>query len=122
MTLREICGMLNVSRRVIQGYEKTGLVRMSGRNKYGHLLYEGETVDRIVFIRFCQKIGFELKQIREFIDLPAKEIGKILEGRKEVMKEEMEKQKERYELMEEMIRDPFSRELKERILRNIKED
>lgn len=40
MTLREICEALEVSRRAIQGYEKAGLVVATGRNKYGHLLYD----------------------------------------------------------------------------------
>ena len=33
-TLREVCDLLGVSRRAVQGYEKVGLVEPSGRNKY----------------------------------------------------------------------------------------
>ena len=39
-TLHELCDALGVSRRAVQGYEKAGLVAPSGRNKYGHLLYD----------------------------------------------------------------------------------
>ena len=38
-TLREICNILEVTRRAVQGYEKAGLVTPSERNKYGYLLY-----------------------------------------------------------------------------------
>ncbi len=46
-TLSELCSTLQVSRRAIQGYEKTGLVAASGKYKYGHLLYDAEAVERI---------------------------------------------------------------------------
>ena len=35
MTLREICNIVGVSRRAVQGYEENGLVISSGKNKYG---------------------------------------------------------------------------------------
>lgn len=38
-TLHELCDELRVTRRVIQGYEKAGLVSATDKNKYGHLLY-----------------------------------------------------------------------------------
>lgn len=47
MTLREICETLEVSRRAIQGYENAGLVKATGRNKYGHLLYDDKAKERI---------------------------------------------------------------------------
>ena len=62
-TLREVCKMLKLSRRAIQGYEKIGLIMASARNKYGHLLYDEETVNRIAGIQYCQKLGLELKEI-----------------------------------------------------------
>ena len=61
-SLREIRSTLGLSRRIIQGYEKQGLIRSAGRNKYGHLLYDEETLHRIVLIRFYQGLGFELKR------------------------------------------------------------
>ena len=32
-TLKEVCEMLGLSRRAVQGYEKAGLIRPSARNK-----------------------------------------------------------------------------------------
>ncbi len=80
-TLKEVCAMLNISRRVIQEYEKNGLIKAVARNKYGHLLYDGSTVSRIAGIRYCQKLGFTLKEIRELIRMPAQETCRYLEGK-----------------------------------------
>ena len=55
--------MLGLSRRAVQGYEEMGLVQPSARNKYGHLLYDEKAVRRIAGIRYCQKLGLELKDI-----------------------------------------------------------
>lgn len=69
-TLHELCDELGVTRRVIQGYEKAGLVSATSRNKYGHLLYDEKEQKRIVQIRMYQHIGFTIKEIKELIDAP----------------------------------------------------
>ena len=46
-TLHEICDAVGVTRRAVQGYEKAGLVCATDRNKYGHLLYDEESQQRI---------------------------------------------------------------------------
>ena len=40
MTLHELCDAFGISRRTVQGYEKLGLVRATGRNPRGYLLYD----------------------------------------------------------------------------------
>ncbi len=68
MTLREICEVLGVSRRAVQGYEKVGLVSATDRNKYGHLLYDETAMLRIARIKFYQQLGFSIKEIIGIID------------------------------------------------------
>lgn len=63
MTLREICETLEVSRRAIQGYENAGLVKATGRNKYGHLLYDDKAKERIAKIDLAKKVEKEFKKI-----------------------------------------------------------
>ena len=46
-TLSEVCSVLEVSRRAVQGYESAGLVKAAGKNKYGYLLYDEEAQQRI---------------------------------------------------------------------------
>ena len=62
-TLKEVCNMLKLSRRAIQGYEKIGLINPTAKNKYGHLLYDEQTVNQIAGIQYCQKLGLGLKEI-----------------------------------------------------------
>ena len=81
ITLKEVCEMLGLSRRAVQGYEKAGLIRPSARNKYGHLLYDEKTVSRIAGIQYCQKLGFELKDILEMTKEESGELCRELENR-----------------------------------------
>ena len=80
-TLKEVCEMLEISRRAVQGYEKLGLIQPSARNKYGHLLYDEKAVRRIAGIRYCQKLGLELKDILEMTAEDSKEQCRELENR-----------------------------------------
>ena len=59
-TLTEIRKELNVSRKAIQGYEKHGLIESSQKDKYGRHIYDEKITERIIKIRFYQKLGFEI--------------------------------------------------------------
>ena len=78
-SLREICSSLGVSRRAVQGYEKAGLVRATGRNKYGHLLYDEAAEQRIAQVKLYQQMGFSIKEIAELIDAPVSQRRSVLE-------------------------------------------
>lgn len=69
-SLKEVCGIIGVTRRMVQSYEKAGLVSASGRNKYGYLQYGDADIERIRTIRQYQKFGFKLREIKELIDAP----------------------------------------------------
>lgn len=87
-TLREICDLLCVSRRVIQGYENAGLVAASDKNKYGHLLYDEIAQERIGKIRLYQQFGFKIKEILKIIDAPSMEVKDVIEKKILRLKEE----------------------------------
>jgi len=103
MTLREICETLGVSRRTIQGYEKAGLVAATGRNKYGHLLYDDSAKLRIAQIKFYQQLGFTIKEITVIIDAPSVEIKTILERQVQKLKKEKTEMDELIEKANQMI-------------------
>ena len=92
MSLKQIKEEVGISRKAIQGYEKHGLIKSCGKNKYGHLLYDEKTVKRIRRIRFFQKYGFTVSQIRGFISKPDEEILQILAERRIIMMKEIGKQ------------------------------
>ena len=84
-TLSEVCSVLEVSRRAVQGYENAGLVSATGKNKYGHLLYDEEAQRRIKQIRLLQQLGFRVKEIKEIIDAPNFDREKALEQQIELL-------------------------------------
>ena len=79
-TLSEVCSVLEVSRRAVQGYENAGLVSATGKNKYGHLLYDEEAQWRIKQIRLLQQLGFRVKEIKDIIDAPAEEVAEAIKS------------------------------------------
>ncbi len=87
-TLREVCIMLGVSRRAVQGYEENGLLIPSGRNKYGYLLYDEAAQKRIKRIKLYQQLGFKRKEIRSIIDAPDAVVKSLLERRIQQIREE----------------------------------
>lgn len=70
ISLKEMCESTGISRRTIQGYEKAGLVSAVKRNKYGHLIYDDKSRERILKIKFFQNLKFTLSEITEIIDAP----------------------------------------------------
>lgn len=103
MTLREICETLEVSRRTIQGYEKAGLVAATGRNKYGHLLYDDTAKLRIAQIKFCQQLGFTIKEITVIIDAPNVVLKSALEQQVQKLRKEKAEIDELIEKANKMI-------------------
>ena len=84
-TLSEVCSVLKVSRRAVQGYENAGLVSATGKNKYGHLLYDEEAQWRIKQIRLLQQLGFRVKEIKDIIDAPAEVAAEAIKRQIEQM-------------------------------------
>lgn len=78
-TLRQLHDSLGVTRRAMQGYEQEGLVAPTGRNKYGHLLYDEAAQERIARIRLYQQLGFRRKEIAELLDAPGQTVKEALE-------------------------------------------
>ena len=60
MTLHELCDAFGISRRTVQGYEKHGLVRATGRNPRGYLLYDLQMQAEIQKVHQFQKFGFQV--------------------------------------------------------------
>ena len=51
------------------------------KNKYGHLLYDEAALHRARMIKFMQRLGFKLKEIKEVIDAPSDVIKEALQRR-----------------------------------------
>ena len=122
LSLREIRNTLGLSRRVIQGYEEYGLVKPSSRNKYGHLLYDQETVNMMAYIRFLQDLGLELKEIAEVIDMPAEKMKKMLKERSLIIKDQIQNLVDEYDIIVSYLDDSDEEKFQKAILKRIRED
>ena len=81
ISLKELCQRVGVTRRSIQCYESEGLMGPNERNKYGHLLYDVQMIERARFIRFLQEAGFKLKDISKLINADPNVVISELESR-----------------------------------------
>lgn len=89
INLKTMCEQLNISRRSIQCYENAGLMAPTARNKYGYLLYDDSAYHRAEKIKFLQRLGFKLREIKEIIDAPDCRMKEVLQ----VRIDELEKEK-----------------------------
>lgn len=93
------CEQLGVTRRAVQGYENIGLVIPTGRNKYGHLMYDREAVEKIEKIKMYQDFGFQLKQIAVLFQASNEEHALQMEQRLGEMRTELKKLEENIQKM-----------------------
>lgn len=103
MTLREVCNMVGVSRRAVQGYEQVGLVTSSGKNKYGYLLYDEATVEKIGYIKKYQDLGFKVKEIVELMAASDDVYTAMISKRVEIMKKQLENLTVNIEVAEKLL-------------------
>lgn len=103
MTLKEVCNMVGVTRRAIQGYERVGLVASSEKNKYGYLLYDEVMIEKIRMIKQYQDFGFKVKEIKELLESSDEIYIKMLSIKLEKMRTELDSMKKNIEKMEQII-------------------
>lgn len=71
-TLNEVVNLVDMTRRVIQEYEKAGLAKTpTTTNKYGHLQYDESAIERLWQIRFYRELGYNKEQIRKALSDPS---------------------------------------------------
>ena len=103
-TLRDIHVTYGISRRAIQGYEKANLVSATGKNEYGHLLYDNTALVRIQKIKLYQDMGFTIKEIQTIIDSPNELLKDALAKRKEKLLENIQHNKAMVSLSQDILR------------------
>ena len=104
MRLREVCNYIGVSRRAVQGYEKAGLVRASGKTDRGYLIYDEPAQNRIARILLFQKMGFSIKEIKEIIDGPNPVLKAALESQKQKLMQGVDQTNAMIDVIQEMLR------------------
>lgn len=104
-TLREVCNMVGVTRRTVQGYEKIGLVASSGKNKYGYLLYDEDTIEQISAIKMYQDFGFSVKEIKELLEVSEERYVEMMNAKLVALKQKFVELEANIRRMEELLSD-----------------
>jgi DNA-binding transcriptional MerR regulator len=67
LTITELADELDVRSDTLRYYERTGLIDSAGRTPANYRLYDEATVERVHFIKDCQRSGLRLKDIAELL-------------------------------------------------------
>lgn len=73
---KDIIKEFNISRRIIENYEKLGLVKHSHKDKMSYYLYDSKAFMKIGQVRLLQLLGLSLEQIKEIFERKDKEYEK----------------------------------------------
>jgi DNA-binding transcriptional MerR regulator len=71
MRIRELAIKAGINIQSIRFYERQGLLREPPRTSSGYRNYSQSDIERIAFIKWCQPLGFTLKEVGELIELHA---------------------------------------------------
>jgi DNA-binding transcriptional MerR regulator len=83
LTVVALARQVGVGADTIRYYERVGLLPEPRRSSAGYRQYGPEAVDRVQFIRGCQRLGLRLREIQELLDV--RDTGVCACGPAEVM-------------------------------------
>ena len=69
LTIGKLARAAGVNIESVRYYQRVGLIEEPVKPASGYRLYPDETVDRILFIKRAQLLGFSLKEISELLEL-----------------------------------------------------
>jgi MerR family mercuric resistance operon transcriptional regulator len=69
MRIGELAKQAGVNVQTIRFYERRQLLREPQRLPSGYRNYDGGDLENVVFIKWCQQLGFTLKEIRQLLQL-----------------------------------------------------
>ncbi len=75
MLISELSRRTGISRHTIRYYEKFGLIEPHGRQENNYRYYSEDDLATIAFIDRVKRLGFSLREIREFLDVFARDVG-----------------------------------------------
>ena len=86
-TIGQLAGAAGVPSSTVRYYERAGLVRPGMRTESNYRVYDDAALERLLFIRAAQGIGFTLVDIMVLLDFrdgrtaPCKEVQTLIETR-----------------------------------------
>ena len=90
MTIGELAKAADVPISTVRYYERTGILKPSGRSASNYRLYSEEDAQRLRFIRAAQASGFTLQDMKELLrPAPCGKVQGVIEHRLEVVETRM---------------------------------
>jgi DNA-binding transcriptional MerR regulator len=71
MRIGELARKAGVNVQTVRFYERRRLLREPNRTASGYRSYERADLESLVFIKWCQPLGFTLKEVRQLLRLHA---------------------------------------------------
>jgi len=69
LTIGKLARAAGVNIESVRYYQRVGLITVPDKPASGYRLYPDEAIDRILFIKRAQLLGFSLKEISELLEL-----------------------------------------------------
>ena len=90
MTISQVSRQFQISTRMLRHYEKLGMIASARRADYAYRVYDQEAVDRVRQIIILRRLQIPLKQIRKILDGSREDAIRILEERLRDFEENVE--------------------------------
>lgn len=68
-TISQLAGTVGINVETVRYYERRGLIKQPAKPAQGYRLYPEATLDRILFIKRAQELGFTLEEIAHLLAL-----------------------------------------------------
>ncbi len=68
--LRDVCRIVGVSRRTLQGYDEIGLLHPTAKTEKGYWLYDDTAVKKLILIQLFIETGYERKRVKQLLEAP----------------------------------------------------
>lgn len=65
--LSEVCRLVGVTRRALQGYDEIGLLKHTDETPAGYWLYDDQALNKLVLIQIFVEIGYSRSHIKEIL-------------------------------------------------------
>lgn len=66
--ISEVCRLVGVTRRALQGYDEIGLLKHTDETPAGYWLYNEQALNKLVLIRIFVEIGYSRSHIKEILN------------------------------------------------------
>ncbi|MGC7873263.1 MerR family transcriptional regulator [Desulfosporosinus sp. SYSU MS00001] len=106
-TVKEIAQKTNLTEHTIRYYTDKGLVPNIQRDKYNNRLFDEESLNWLIRVKYLKDCGMSIKDIKHFVDLYLEGDSsiplryEIILKYKEIAREQLEEAIRRVEFMEE---------------------